>query len=250
VEYISRYVQSIASWILLAQIVLLAVAMSIVVVPIQINWLVGPSTKTLLALGAKTVGLVVNDKEWWRLISSLFLYGGLFQLVAMVSIHTRVGVFLEHQWGCLQWLGIYLLSGAYGNMASAICNPSLVTVGGAVGLAGVMGAWFIDLMIRGLSIHPNRSRQEFQQKQVQVELLMWTMDMAVLLLCSFVIYNDPMAILGACFFGTLMGIPFFAGKDKDVITWHMHVGRTLAAVVALLVFAATAAYLFTVAKLT
>jgi hypothetical protein len=41
--------------------------------PLKVNPMIGPSTETLVRMGAKDSDLIVNKVEWWRLIATTFL---------------------------------------------------------------------------------------------------------------------------------------------------------------------------------
>ena len=40
------------------------------------NPMIGPSAQTLIDVGAKKTSLIVTDREWFRLLSPMFLHGG------------------------------------------------------------------------------------------------------------------------------------------------------------------------------
>lgn len=69
---------------------------------------------------------------------------------------------------------------------------------------------------------------------------MWAVDMAFLLFCSFSIYNDPLATVAAAVFGFILGFSFFI----RIPTWRAVAVRTVAAVVAVVLFSVTLVNLF------
>lgn len=85
--------------------------------------------------------LMVESIDYFRIISSIFLHGGLLHLVFnMYSLYV-VGPQLENFFGKVKYLIIYLFSGICGNLLSMLFLPDYnVSVGASGAIFGLLGA--------------------------------------------------------------------------------------------------------------
>ena len=96
--------------------------------------------KTLVDMGALYGPFVVLKGEWWRLLSAMFLHGGMTHLLMnMVSLYI-VGRGMELYFSKTAYVAIYLFSGLIGSMASLYMHPESVGVGASGAIFGVFGA--------------------------------------------------------------------------------------------------------------
>ncbi len=89
-------------------------------------WL-GPSVQVLVEIGAKSVA-ELKLGEWWRFITPIFLHVGIIHLLLNMVMQLRLGYGLEKQFGSLRIAPIYIMSGIYGNLVSAIFLPTRIQV--------------------------------------------------------------------------------------------------------------------------
>ena len=95
---------------------------------------------TLVNLGALYGPLVVQQGEWWRLLSAMFLHGGMTHiLMNMVSLYI-IGRGMELYFPKAAYLAIYLLSGLVGGLLSLYMHPMSVGIGASGAIFGVFGA--------------------------------------------------------------------------------------------------------------
>jgi rhomboid protease GluP len=95
---------------------------------------------TLVDLGALYGPFVVLKGEWWRLLSAMFLHGGMTHiLMNMVSLYI-VGRGMELHFSKAAYLSVYLFSGLLGGMASLYMHPESVGIGASGAIFGVFGA--------------------------------------------------------------------------------------------------------------
>lgn len=107
---------------------------------LDLNPSVGPSAVTMIKLGAKDSLLMRRDGEWWRLVMPMFLHAGLVHLIGnMVGLH-QIGTRLELEYGARVVGPIYVLSGILATAVSAVCLPSVVSVGASGSICGLLGA--------------------------------------------------------------------------------------------------------------
>lgn len=78
-----------------------------------------PNVDTLVALGANTAPLTLTGEKY-RLFSSIFLHGGLDHLVANMYMLLIIGILAERSFGRLPFALIYLASGVWGSLVSAL----------------------------------------------------------------------------------------------------------------------------------
>lgn len=97
----------------------------------------------LLDWGANLRQLVL-DQQVWRLISNVFLHGGLMHLIFNLYGLFFAGIFLEPLLGKWRLLGVYLMSALAASIASISWYEATISIGasGAImGLFGVLIMW-------------------------------------------------------------------------------------------------------------
>ena len=80
------------------------------------------------------------DGEWWRLITSAFLHGGLVHLGLNMLVLWFVGAPVEQAIGRGRFLALYLVSGLAGSAGALLLSPNGVTVGASGAIFGILGA--------------------------------------------------------------------------------------------------------------
>jgi membrane associated rhomboid family serine protease len=90
------------------------------------------------------------DGQWWRVATSLFVYGSAwYELAAVVTI----GVFawlLERRHGPFVVLAVFFICGAGGTALTAAIDPTPLAIGGNGAALGLLCAWAVpDLLARG-----------------------------------------------------------------------------------------------------
>lgn len=103
--------------------------------------------RDLLLWGAN-YGPVTTDGEWWRLITSTFLHGGIFHLTANMTGLLFVGIFLEPSLGRVKYLGFYLLTGFFASIASIWWYDAAVSVGASGAIFGLYGIFLALLLTK------------------------------------------------------------------------------------------------------
>lgn len=99
----------------------------------------------LLEWGANFKPLTTNG-EWWRLLNSTFLHGGIMHLAANMYGLLFVGIFLEPRIGKTRFAIIYLISGIFASVASLWWHDATVSVGASGAIFGLYGL-FLALML-------------------------------------------------------------------------------------------------------
>jgi len=99
----------------------------------------------LLEWGANFKPLTTNG-EWWRLLTSTFLHGGIMHLVANMYGLLFVSIFLEPRIGRTRFAWIYLVSGILASITSLWWHDATVSVGASGAIFGLYGL-FLSLML-------------------------------------------------------------------------------------------------------
>jgi rhomboid protease GluP len=103
---------------------------------------------------------LIVGHEWWRVVTAMFLHGGLLHIGFNMMALMQFGPAIEELYGSARYLFIYVFTGAVGFLVSAAFgNFSLGASGALLGLVGVMlavttkrgGAYMRDLRSRLIS---------------------------------------------------------------------------------------------------
>ncbi len=101
----------------------------------------------LLKWGANFRPSTVNG-EWWRLVTSTFLHGGIIHLLANMYGLLFVGVFLEPILGKVKYAIAYLLTGIIASIASLWWYDATVSVGASGAIFGLYGMFIAFLLTK------------------------------------------------------------------------------------------------------
>jgi rhomboid protease GluP len=96
--------------------------------------------QTLVDMGALFGPLTVLKGEWWRLLSAMFLHGGMTHLLMNMFSLYIVGRGVEMYFDTKSYLSIYFFSGIIGGLVSLYMHPVAVGVGASGAIFGVFGA--------------------------------------------------------------------------------------------------------------
>jgi membrane associated rhomboid family serine protease len=86
---------------------------------------------------------LVDQGDWWRLITAAFLhYGPLHLLLNMLALWW-FGSAVEQALGRGRYLLLYIVSGLAGSAGALIADPNALTVGASGAIFGILGAAFV-----------------------------------------------------------------------------------------------------------
>jgi rhomboid protease GluP len=104
---------------------------------LSILWGLGGVTQ--YRLGASFPYSIFEMHEWWRVVTAMFLHGGLIHIAFNMMALMQLGPAIEELYGSARYLFIYVFTGAFGFLVSArFGNYSLGASGALLGLVGVM----------------------------------------------------------------------------------------------------------------
>ena len=117
-----------------------------------------PSVEDLLAAGGNFAPATLFG-EWWRLLSSGFVHGGLVHLAFNMYVLFSVGRQAERLFGHLLYAMVYLGALLGGSLVSIAVHDDVVSVGASGALFGIFGALFA-YMLRNRGAVPDRIRKD------------------------------------------------------------------------------------------
>ena len=115
--------------------------------PLKVNPLIGPSAKVLIDAGARVTSLIVNEGQWFRLISPLVLHAGVIHFVLNMLALWFIGAAVEQSHGFASAAILFFIPGVGGNILSAIFLPQYISVGASGGIFGLIGGCIADIAL-------------------------------------------------------------------------------------------------------
>ena len=119
----------------------------------------GFDTLNLVKFGALVPILVIEEGEYYRIVTAMFLHGGFLHLLSNSFVLYYIGAYMERLVGPKKYLLIYMISGIISSIFVLFLASDLsVTIGASGAIFGVIGGllvltflrkeWFSDHAIR------------------------------------------------------------------------------------------------------
>lgn len=195
--------------------------------------MLGPYPDALSEWGGKNTPLIVEDGEWWRLVTPILLHAGAFHLVGNIAVQMEMGVFFEKEWGSIRWLIIYMGSGVGSSILSVIFMPKAISVGSSGAVMGLFGAKLAEIILKVCTRAPRNGHERVAQAVRREQCMVVTISVAVVMAFSFVKYVDWAAHFGGLVAGFVIGISIFAFDMEycacKLLWWILGVGMTAVA---------------------
>jgi len=99
----------------------------------------GFDAEELLFWGANFRHLTVEQHEWWRLLTSMFLHNGFFHLLPNMGALYFCGIFLEPLIGKIKYLVVYLVTGVVAGCVSLWWHEATISIGASGAIFGLFG---------------------------------------------------------------------------------------------------------------
>ena len=100
---------------------------------------ISPNGLELLEWGANR-RYETTGGQWWRLITSMFLHGGVMHLIMNIGGLVIAAIFVEPMFKRGNYLMLYLISGLCGSLASVWWYTNTISVGASGAIFGLYGA--------------------------------------------------------------------------------------------------------------
>lgn len=110
-------------------------------------------SNVLVAMGAK-VDYLISSGEYYRLVSCMFLHGGIMHIAFNMYALFAVGPFIERIYGSMRYAFIYLFSGILASVFSYIFSPSM-----SIGASGAIFGLFGAALVFGLKMKKGINRE-------------------------------------------------------------------------------------------
>ena len=127
--------------------------------------------RDLLAWGAdfrpKTI-----DGQWWRLLTSFFLHGGLMHLFMNMYGLFFVAIFLEPMLGRLKYASAYLICGIAASIVSIWWHPATISVGASGAIFGLYGVLTAMIIANKVNVKDRRSMLLISLPFIVINLLL------------------------------------------------------------------------------
>ncbi|KAG8495017.1 hypothetical protein CXB51_012745 [Gossypium anomalum] len=185
--------------------------------PMKENPLLGPSADTLEKMGALDVIKVVHKHQAWRLISCIWLHGGVFHILANMLSLLFIGIRLEQEFGFVRIGLLYLFAGFGGSLMSALFIQAGISVGASGALFGLLGSMLSEL-ITNWTIYANKAQSGTSLSKLSYTFDFVFLQLAALLTLIFIVvinlavgllpHVDNFAHIGGFISGFLLGFVF------------------------------------------
>jgi membrane associated rhomboid family serine protease len=101
----------------------------------------------LLKWGGNYRPYTVNG-EWWRLLTCIFVHGGLMHVLANMFGLLLVSIWLEEKLGSIKYLLLYLVTGIVASLASLWWYEATVSIGASGAIFGLYGTFLAFLLLK------------------------------------------------------------------------------------------------------
>jgi rhomboid protease GluP len=167
----------------------------------------GMDGETLFRLGACFGPSIFAGHEWFRLVTAMFLHGGLIHIGFNMMVLMDMGPMVEEVYGSARYLFLYVAMGMASFLVSALAGHFSVGASGAI------------LGIVGLLIAITTKRGGMQMKELRSRLISWVVTIFALGFLMTGMRTDNWAHLGGLVAGFLLGKVFAdrlpaAGKER------------------------------------
>ena len=130
--------QGVRPWVTRSLVVANVLVFALIVILNQ-GWN-GVTWQTYIRWGAN-FGALTTGGQWWRLLTSLFLHGGLWHLLVNMWVLRNAGRLTERLYGNGRYALIWFGSGLAASMASVVWDPVRISIGASGAIFGVLGAF-------------------------------------------------------------------------------------------------------------
>ncbi len=161
---------------------------------LSILW--GMDGETLYRLGACYGPAIFVGHEWYRLVTAMFLHGGLIHIGFNMIVLLDIGPMVEEVYGSARYLFLYLVMCIAGYVLSALAGHFSVGASGAI------------LGIIGLLIAITTKRGGTQMKELRSRLISWVVTIFALGFLVGGLRTDNWAHFGGLAAGFLLGKVF------------------------------------------
>ncbi len=184
----------------------------------DVNPTLGPYPDAFSEWGGKNAYLLVEDEQYFRLITPVFLHVGYLHLVVNGFFQLETCAYLEREWGFFQWISIYLISGFGSCLAAAAIDPDGIAVCSSGALMGLFGARLSQAVL--WTAFETNTEYIGQGQAIFERLTGIVCSAAGVFALTLLTFIDWSGHLGGLFTGVLAGIFVFAHALHDIRIKH------------------------------
>jgi rhomboid protease GluP len=116
--------------------------------------IISPTPQELLEIGGNR-GIEVLNGDYWRLLTSTFIHGGLVHVLMNMFGLGLVGILLKRVIGSVKLIWIYLVCGILASLASIYWHENTIAVGASGAIFGLNGLLLAFLVFK---VYPKHER--------------------------------------------------------------------------------------------
>jgi rhomboid protease GluP len=180
---------------------------------------------SLIRYGMGHAGLTLSLGEWWRIVTPIFLHGGLLHFIFNSLALVRLGPLVEEEYGTERLAAIYVLCGVAGSAATQMLRGT-ITVGASGALCGLLGL---------LLVHGWRIGGAYGERLKSVMLQNVVLMVFISVLPSIDWMNHLGGFLAGCALGLIAPSGPFRNRATEIV-WLILAWASVALVIASLWF--------------
>jgi membrane associated rhomboid family serine protease/Tfp pilus assembly protein PilF len=115
------------------------------------SMLSNPSGQALVQWGAN-FGPLTMSGQWWRLLTCVFVHGGLLHIGFNMWCLWDLGRLAESVYGHWTFATVYFITGLSASLGSLVWNPSVLSVGASGAIFGIAGALIASFYLGEFSL--------------------------------------------------------------------------------------------------
>jgi membrane associated rhomboid family serine protease len=175
---------------------------------LSVNPLVGPSPEVLVQLGALQTREMIDNGSWYRLVTAIFLHGGLIHLFMNLCVIALIGRAIERNHGFLNTAVLFFVPAIGGNIISGVMQPGYILVGASGGIFGLIGVCVADIALNWkLMFLVFKDRGGASGCWMRFCCFFWLLfDIVINSLIGFTPFVDNFAHLGGLVYGFLVAL--------------------------------------------
>jgi rhomboid protease GluP len=116
-----------------------------------VSMLDNPAGRDLVRWGAN-FGPLTASGQWWRLLTCVFVHGGLLHIAFNMWCLWDIGRLAESVYGHWTFTAVYLITGVAASLTSLIHNPAVLSVGASGAIFGIVGALIASFYLGEFSL--------------------------------------------------------------------------------------------------
>lgn len=117
--------------------------------------IISPDAELLYNAGGN-LGVATVNGQWWRLVTGMFIHGGIMHLLMNMYALIYIGLMLEPILGKARFISAYILTGIVASITSIAIHPQIVSVGASGAIFGMFGVY---LALLTTNIIPKETRK-------------------------------------------------------------------------------------------